>query len=223
MATGEGGALTPQQARGVYNRLGRMQDWQRFYEAPPVKDLFEHGEFDSARRVFELGCGTGAFARELLDDHLAPAATYRGVDVSDTMVRLASGRLAPWVERADVRQVDGSLPLPGEDGGFDRFVAAYVFDLLDAEYTAGILSEASRLLATGGRLCIVGLTPGTTPISKAVSRGWQWLWARAPWVVGGCRPTSLEPGQTWRILHRRVVTAWGVPSEVVVATPVRRD
>lgn len=220
MATGKGRALTPEEARGVYNRIGRVQDWQRFYEAAPVRDLIANGEFESAQRIFEFGCGTGALARDLLDRHLGPDASYLAVDISDTMIALATDRLAPWASRCEVRQVDGSLPLPGDDGSFDRFLSAYVFDLLDPEYTAAILAEAERLLAPGGRLCTVGLTHGSTGTSRVVSRSWEWLWSRAPKVVGGCRPVSLGAGLSdrWDIVYEHTATAWGVPSEVMVAT-----
>ena len=120
MANGKRGALTPQEARSVYNRIGRVQDWQRFYEGPAVKELIARADLDSAQRIFEFGCGTGALARELLERHLGPEATYLAVDISDTMIRLATERLAPWVARCTIQQVDGNLPLPGDDGSCRR-------------------------------------------------------------------------------------------------------
>lgn len=39
------------------------------------------------------------------------------------MVRLASDRTDPWRDRCEILRVDGSLPLPGADGEFDRFIA----------------------------------------------------------------------------------------------------
>ena len=214
-------ALSPAQARRVYNRIGRVQDWQRLYEAEPIRVLIESGAFGSADAVYELGCGTGAFARRLLTDHLDSSTTYFAVDISDTMVRLSTERLTPWADRCVVRRVDGTLPLPGHDRQFDRFVANYVFDLLDDDYTTELLSEAERLLMPGGMLCAVSLTQGSTPVSRAVCRGWDRIWSRAPKLVGGCRPIALEPflGDRWDIVHHRVVTTWGVPSQVIIATP----
>lgn len=213
--------LSLDEARRVYNRIGRLQDWQRFYEGPPVTDMIEHAGFESAKSIYELGCGTGALARRLLSDHLDPAAIYRAVDLSDTMVELASTRLAPWADRCRVNQVDGSIPLPGNAESFDRFVVTYVFDLLGDAYAAGILEEARRLLTSDGKVCAVGLTYGSTPASRVTHRAWRWMWRRAPRLVGGCRPIALAPllSDGWDINYRRVVTARGFASEVIIATP----
>jgi SAM-dependent methyltransferase len=214
------GGLAPEQAARVYNRIGRLQDSQRFYESPAVSDLVERADFGAARSVFELGCGTGAFAARLLDDVLALTATYVGVDVSSKMVALASGRVATFGERASVCQVTGYPPLPGATGAFDRFVSIYVLDLLDEQLARQLIDEARRLLAPDGLLCLVSLTQGTTGASRALCRAWNGAWQRAPRLVGGCRPidlTRLLDG--WQIEYERTVVTWAVPSQVVVARP----
>jgi trans-aconitate methyltransferase len=55
-------ALTSEQARRVYDRVGRAQDWQRFYEDAATADLVAHAGFDAAHSIVELGCGTGRLA-----------------------------------------------------------------------------------------------------------------------------------------------------------------
>ncbi len=216
-----GRPLSPEQAGDVYDRIGRLQDWQAFYEGPAIRDLEAHGGFGSARAVLELGCGTGAFARRLLTDLLPDDATYLGVDVSPRMVRLASARLRPFGERAEVRQVSGRPPLPGADGAYDRVVAVYVVDLLPEALARDLLAESARVLTRDGRLCLVSLTTGATPAARAVCAAWTAVWERSPALVGGCRPTDLLPllGGDWRVAHAANVTAWAVTSQVVVATP----
>jgi ubiquinone/menaquinone biosynthesis C-methylase UbiE len=214
------GVLTPEQARRVYDRIGRSQDWQRFYEHAATAELVAHARFDEARVVVELGCGTGRFAAQLLGEHLPPAATYVGVDLSPTMVTLASERLRPWRGRASVVLVDGDDRMPVPDAGVDRFVSNYVFDLLSPEATRDTLDEAARVLAPGGLLCVTGLTPAERGIARPVTRAWKGVWMRWPELVGGCRPTrvldALDPSR-WDVHHRRVVVAWGIASEAVVA------
>ncbi len=211
--------LTPEQVRSVYNRVGRLQDWQSFYETKALDDLIAHGEFGSARSVFELGCGTGAFARRLLQDCLPADASYLGVDVSDTMVGLAKARVEEWRDRCQILRTDGELPLPGASSSFDRFVANYVFDLLSEGYSARVLEEAGRLLSDGGLLCVASLTHGASRAGRAVSATWGWVWAHTPSVVGGCRPIEVAEmlGSEWSLLHRRVVSSFAVPTEVVIA------
>jgi hypothetical protein len=107
----------------------------------------------------------------------------------------------------------------------DRFVACYVLDLLAYPYAKTVLAEASRLLAPDGLLCLVSLTHGVTRTGRVVSKAFETASERWPAMVGACRPielaTLLEPS-AWRIAHREVLTRWGVPSEVLVASSVRR-
>lgn len=213
--------LTPEEAGRVYDRIGRFQDWQRFYEGPATRDLEKHAGFDSAKTVFELGCGTGAYAERLLDGLLPAEAVYRGVDVSSKMIELSSRRLQRFGERARVDLVSGLPPLSGPDLSSDRFLAVYVFDLLSADLSAELLQEAHRLLSKEGRLCLVGLAEGDSIPSRVVCSLWNAAWRRSPSLVGGCRPIDL-PGlldDNWQIDHVGTVTAWAITSQVVVAHP----
>ncbi len=212
--------LTAEQVRRVYDRIGRAQDWQRVYEDAATADLVAHAGFDTADAVVELGCGTGRFAAELLARHLRAEATYAAVELSPRMVALASDRLWRCRDRATVSLVDGHATIPARDGAADRFVANYVFDLLGPEETRSKLAEARRVLAPGGLLCAAGLTSGEHGVARNVSRAWRGIWARWPALVGGCRPVrlvdALDPA-AWEINHHRVVAAWGIASEVVIA------
>jgi ubiquinone/menaquinone biosynthesis C-methylase UbiE len=138
------------------------------------------------------------------------------------MIRLARARLAAYGDRAAVTPGAAADPLPAGSRSVDRVVATYVLDLLGDVDAQRFLAEARRVLRPGGLLCVVGITQGTTLISRAVMGAWQWLFARRPSWVGGCRPTrlaaQLAPGE-WNVRFRTVVTAWGVASEVVVASP----
>ncbi|HZD24173.1 MAG TPA: class I SAM-dependent methyltransferase [Acidimicrobiia bacterium] len=215
------GPLTPDEAARVYDRIGRFQDWQRFYEGAPMRDLEAHASFGSATAVFELGCGTGAYAQRLLGGVLAANAIYRGVDVSGHMIGLASKRIERFGDRARVDRISGVPPLPGGDHSFDRFLAVYVFDLLSDDLSVALLEEAHRLLTEDGRLCLVSLTEGDSRSARIVCSLWNSVWRRSPSLVGGCRPidlTGLFHG-AWRIDHAATVTAWAITSQIVVARP----
>jgi ubiquinone/menaquinone biosynthesis C-methylase UbiE len=213
--------LTHQQATSFYNHLGAKQDWQAFYEAPATRDLIAHASFETAQAVFEFGCGTGAFAEQVLAHHLSLQATYLAVDSSATMVALARTRLARFGDRITIRQTDGSFQFAEVSGSFDRFVSTYVLDLLSASDMAQLLSEAHRLLAAEGRLCVVCLTRGATPLARLVSWSWTRIHRLQPRLVGGCRPLELRnclPDTRWHIDYAGVITRFGIPSEVVVAS-----
>ena len=93
------------QVRAFYDRFGARQDAQAFYEDAALTELVLHADFEAAGRVYELGCGTGRFARRLLERHLPDGATYLGVDLSATMVELARGRLALQLRQRNRRPV----------------------------------------------------------------------------------------------------------------------
>jgi ubiquinone/menaquinone biosynthesis C-methylase UbiE len=137
------------------------------------------------------------------------------------MVSLARERLKPWSERARVYQSDGSPRIEESDRSFDRFVSTYVFDLLAPDFMAQLLSEARRLLAPGGRLCLVSLTHGMSRFSRAVCWGWEHVWRLSPGIVGGCHPIELLdylPSNDWNPVYRATLTSWGISSEVLVAS-----
>lgn len=212
--------LNAAEAAHVYDRIGRLQDTQAPIERGAVDRLVAVGDLRHATAVFELGCGTGAFAQRLLSEVVSESCSYVGGDVSPRMVALARPAVAAWPERASVVQLDGSLPLPAADASADRFVAAFVFDLLDPAYARAIVADAYRILRPGGLLCLSSLTWGTSRPGRMVSTAWYRLWRLSPRLVGGCRPIELRQlvaGEHWKIVDATIVETWGFPAQVLVA------
>jgi ubiquinone/menaquinone biosynthesis C-methylase UbiE len=215
--------LSHEQAKAFYDRFGRKQDWQSFYENAAIDALIRNGAFDQAGAVLEFGCGTGSFAERLLEEHLPPTARYVGVDISETMVGLARRRLGRFGDRAEVVRSDGSPQLDFGAATFDRFVANYVLDLLSVDEIETLLQEAARVLSAGGLLGLTSLTFGFTPFSRVVTAIWQALHLFRPVLVGGCRPLHLRElvsGETWQVRYADRFSSFGVPSEVLVAGKV---
>ncbi len=216
--------LTTAEARAFYDRFGRKQDSQGFYENPALDDLVASSRFREAQNAFEFGCGTGRFAARLLEKELPASATYLGCDLSAVMVALAEERLDAFAGRATVVQSDGAIRFPLSDRSVDRVVSCYLLDLLSGADIAAFLAGARRVLRPGGLLCLVSLTEGVSAWSRIVIALWMALFRLRPSLVGGCRPIRLEAypdTETWQVLHRRVVAPFGVPSEVPVATVKR--
>jgi SAM-dependent methyltransferase len=108
--------LSHDQAARFYDALGAGLDTQAFYETAALHDLVAHLGLETCRSVVEFGLGTGRLAAELLSAHLLSNATYLGLDVSATLVRLAKSRLRPFVGCAEVRQSDGAPHIDVADG-----------------------------------------------------------------------------------------------------------
>lgn len=215
--------LTRTQAKSYYDRFGKKQDAQSFYEDAALDALIAHAAFERSAAVVELGCGTGRFAVRLLSQHLPPAATYLGIDLSQTMIDIATPRLAPYKERAQAVCSDGSLNFQLADHSVDRVVSTYVLDLLPEADIRQVIAEAQRVLVPGGKLCLASLTVGVTFTSRMVATLWSGVFRiNAAWV-GGCRPLQLAgylDKNRWAIDYQNVVTQFGVPSEVLVASPL---
>jgi ubiquinone/menaquinone biosynthesis C-methylase UbiE len=122
--------LTASEAETYYNRFGKKQDSQGFYEDPALNDMIANAGFQDVGRIFEFGCGTGRFAVRLLKENLPASATYHGCDVSPVMVDLATQRLEKYSDRAKVLRTDGRVYFPIPDHSVDRVLSSYVLDLL---------------------------------------------------------------------------------------------
>lgn len=212
--------LTRLQAKAFYDRFGSKQDWQGFYEDRALADMIAHSAFEQATRVFEFGCGTGRLAERLLRDPLSQAAEYTAVDISTTMVSLTRHRLQVFGPRVQVSESSDNDPFLLVRLPIDRVVSTYVLDLLADEEINLFVQSSARVLAEHGRICLVSLTTGTTPISKIVSSAWQSIFQFSPRLVGGCRPINLISRfrtDNWIVLHHDVISAFGIRSEVIVA------
>jgi SAM-dependent methyltransferase len=212
--------LSHDEARRFYDRFGAKQDSQALYERPAVERLLANLRLPEAHALVEFGCGTGRLAAELLAERLPPACRYLGLDVSSTMVGLAQARVAPFADRAAVRQTDGEPRIDCEDAVFDRFLTCYVLDLLPEREIAMLVDEAWRVLAPGGLLGCVGLTRGARGLPALVSSLWERVHRLRPALVGGCRPVAIGgqlAARGWRLRHHSVVAPLAIASEVVVA------
>jgi len=215
--------LSREEARSVYDRIGKLQDSQAFYEDPAVDLLIRHGEFAKANDVFEFGCGTGRLARRLLAEHLPSGATYRAVDLSPTMVGVAKERLASFGSLVQVDLSDGGPPVREPSESYDRLVSTYVLDLLSEEDIVAVLREAHRVLKPGGLLCLASLSTGSGLASRLVAALWSGVHRVRPSLVGGCRPLDLVDWlatSEWKVRYQGRVAPFGVPSEVVIAERV---
>ncbi len=98
-----------------------------------------HGE------VLELGSGSGAMAAALLDRY--PSIHLTATDVDPAMRAAAERRLAPFGERAEVREADASR-LQFTDASFDGVVSFIMLHhVIDWE---GAMGEIARVLRPGG-------------------------------------------------------------------------
>jgi tRNA (cmo5U34)-methyltransferase len=98
----------------------------------------------AARRVLELGTGTGVTTRRVLERH--PGAHLTGVDSSPEMLAAAD------LPSADLRMQDLRDPLP--EGPFDVVFSALAVHHLDGAGKADLFKRVAAVLAPGGRFVL---------------------------------------------------------------------
>jgi ubiquinone/menaquinone biosynthesis C-methylase UbiE len=131
---------------------------QRFAYRPNhdavVAELHRH----CARRVLDVGCGTGILASRIHRE-LSPDSVY-GCDASSGMLEKAHARTAA------VQWLQGTAEaLPFNDGSLDAVVTTEAFHFFDQPAALG---EFHRVLEPGGHVVIAVLTP-TLPVVGALA------------------------------------------------------
>jgi tRNA (cmo5U34)-methyltransferase len=106
-----------------------------------------------ARRVLELGTGSGVTSRRVLERH--PHAHLTGVDSSEHMLGAAD------LPGADLRLQDLGDPLP--EGPFDLVFSALAIHHLDAAAKADLFERVAAVLAPGGRFVMADVVVPEDP------------------------------------------------------------
>ena len=155
-----------------------------------------------ARRILELGTGTGETARRLLERH--PDASLVGIDENERMLAVAEDALPP--SRVSLLAARIEEPLPA--GSFDLIASALCVHHLDGAAKADLFSRVHDALASGGlfvmgdvvvpvdpALATTSLTPGydrPSPLADQL----RWL-----------AEAGLEPRVAWEQGDLAVVAA----------------
>ncbi|HZO76556.1 MAG TPA: Sua5/YciO/YrdC/YwlC family protein [Solirubrobacteraceae bacterium] len=133
----------------------------------PVFDRLQQELIDAsgsgARRILELGIGTGETARRLLARH--PDAFLLGVDASDAMLAAARETLAP--DRVQLRMARLEEPLPV--GRFDLVASALAIHHLKDDDKEQLFARIARALEPGGRFVLADVVVPADPADAVTS------------------------------------------------------
>ena len=154
-----------------------------------------------ARRVLELGTGTGETARRLLSAH--PGAFLVGVDSSAEMLAVAGAALPS--ERVDLRV--GAIEEPLPEGPFDLVASALCVHHLSGPEKADLFARVLSVLRPGGRFVLADVV---VPIDPAD--------ATTPLTPGFDRPSPLSDQVSWLLdAGFEVRVCWSTGDLAVVA------
>ena len=148
--------MTDQEAR--YDRIAEgYAAWWAPVHRPGTLGLLDEVETDvaaGARRLLDVGCGTGTMAVEAV--RRWPDVELDAVDASAGMLEIAA-READRLPAGDRRRLRHRQALaddlPFDDGVFDLALSAFVLQLVPSRYRA--LRELRRVLRPGARLAYV--------------------------------------------------------------------
>lgn len=149
--------------------------------------LVEVGKISLESRVLELGCGTGAFTREIAKTAKCVAA----VDVSERMLGIAENSTSKEIgniryRRCDFHYLSGALGTAL--GSFDCVVAAYSLMYADVDKACW---ECYQMLRPGGRLAILEINGLNPVVALKVS------WVGKRWL-GVSREAHAHPALWWK-------------------------
>ena len=203
-------------------RQGFFDIWSRVYDLAPVQAAIYHPVHDAvlgelrthpARRILDVGCGTGDLAarlrRELTTELVA------GCDFSAGMLDQAHDRT-----RA-VRWLQGDATrLPVGDGAFDAVVSTEAFHWFPDPDAA--LREFNRVLGGGGRVLVALVNVRVPATSRLAHAGSKALGQPAQW------PTRAEMADRVRAAgftverQRRILRLGGLLLPTVLTVGVKR-
>jgi tRNA threonylcarbamoyl adenosine modification protein (Sua5/YciO/YrdC/YwlC family) len=145
-----------------------------------LQDELTAASGSGARRVLELGTGTGETASRLLEAH--PDAFLVGVDSSAEMLAVAGVALPP--ERVDLRVGAIEEPLPA--GPFDLVASALCVHHLSGPEKADLFARVLSVLRPGGRFVLADVVVPVDPAD-----------ATTPLTPGFDRPSPLSDQVAW--------------------------
>lgn len=128
-----------------------------------LQDELTAASGSGARRVLDLGTGTGETARRLLEAH--PEAFLVGVDESASMLGVAASVLPG--DRVDLRVGEIEAPLP--DGPFDLVASALCVHHLSGDEKADLFARIRAVLRPGGRFVLADVVVPLDPADATTS------------------------------------------------------
>jgi ubiquinone/menaquinone biosynthesis C-methylase UbiE len=207
--------LSKEDVRRIYARVSGIYDfWSFLTESKAVGQAVQMANIKNGETILEVAVGTGYLFERIVSKN--QAGRNDGIDLSPEMLEKAKKRLDPKRFHNYSLKVADAYSLPYPDLTFNLIMNSYMFDLLPEEDFPRVLNEFQRVLKPGGRMVITSMTHGR----KWYSRFWDWLLHKAPGILEGCRPISLEDDinrSGFINIHAEYVSQFTFPSLIVYA------
>jgi ubiquinone/menaquinone biosynthesis C-methylase UbiE len=135
-------------------------------------DLIAHVDFLSQEKILDMCCGTGgttfAIARKA-----PPDCKIIGMDLSSGQIRVAENKR----QFGNVEFMEGDVGRTTfQEGLFDKVFIAFALHEMDRDARLQVLSEARRVLRSGGRVIILEMDNPESLSVKLLAGFWLFYW-----------------------------------------------
>jgi ubiquinone/menaquinone biosynthesis C-methylase UbiE len=218
---------TKEETKAFYDKIAKVYDvLAEHSEAPVRKAGLEMLDARPSEHVLEIGFGTGHSLIEMARS-VGPSGKVFGIDLSENMVEISQKRAEEegLDERIELSCGD-ALHLPYKPESFDGIFMSFTLELFDTPEIPLVLAECKRVLKSGGRIVVIGM-------SRVLPEGlvmeiFEWTHRYFPNYLD-CRPILVRQAledSGFQIRDSRIMKMWisvevvcGVkPTECVNAT-----
>ncbi|HXM42802.1 MAG TPA: methyltransferase domain-containing protein [Bryobacteraceae bacterium] len=209
--------LSRAESKALYDKISKVYDLLSEHTEGPVRETgLRMLAAQPGETVLEIGYGTG-HALLWLARAVGPSGKVHGIDLSDGMMAVAGDllRRERVADRVELRTGDAtSLPYPADS--MDAVFMSFTLELFDTPEIPVVLAQCRRVLKTGGRIVVVGMSKEGA--HGVVYEAYEWTHRHFPNFVD-CRPILVRQALAtaeFQVTKKQNVQIW-VPMEIVRA------
>jgi ubiquinone/menaquinone biosynthesis C-methylase UbiE len=207
--------LSRGETKALYDKISKVYDLMSEHTEAPVREAgLRMLAPQPGETVLEVGFGTG-HALVWLARAVGPAGRVHGIDLSDGMLAVTENLLGreALAERVALRTGDATdLPYPA--ASMDAVFMSFTLELFDTPEIPLVLAQCRRVLKTGGRIVVVGMSKEGE--HGVVYEAYEWTHRHFPNFVD-CRPILVSQALAvsgFQVTGKQNVRIW-VPMEIV--------
>jgi ubiquinone/menaquinone biosynthesis C-methylase UbiE len=175
-----------EETKAFYDKIAGVYDLLAERSEQPVRRAgLKMLDARPGEKMLEIGFGTGHCLIDLAQA-VGPSGKVFGVDLSDKMVQAARKLVQDNGLGERVELVTGdALHLPYEPGSLDGIFMSFTLELFDTPEIPSVLAECKRVLKSGGRIVVVGMS--RVPPDGLMTGIFEWTHRHFPNYLD-CRP-----------------------------------
>jgi ubiquinone/menaquinone biosynthesis C-methylase UbiE len=212
-----------QETKAFYDKIAKVYDLLAERSEEPVRKAgLEMLDARPGERILEIGFGTGHCLIELARS-VGPSGKVFGIDLSEKMVEIAWGRARQ--EDLDDRiklSCGDAMHLPYASQTLDGVFMSFTLELFDTPEIPLVLAECRRVLKTGGRVVVVGMS--RVRPEGVVMEIFEWTHRHFPNFLD-CRPILVRQAiedAGFHVREAKIMKMW-IDVELVCGVKETRD